>query len=166
LEQHTFIDSKFRLAILAAKRAKQLVNGAKKRVDTTADNPLNVALEELIKGHINYQVIEDLERENAQREALASLSDEPENSFLFSPRDKSSSLNFNDDDDEDEDELDDDDADDDNEDEDNEDEEDNDDDSESEPDDEEEDDYNDDAEDDDYDNDDFEVGDDDDDYDN
>lgn len=100
MEQLDFVDSKFRLAILAAKRAKQLVGGAKRRIETGSDNPLSIALEEITEGHINYQVIEEFEREAAEREAMASLSDDSENSFLFNTKDDSSSLNFNEDEEE------------------------------------------------------------------
>jgi len=53
------IDSKFRLAILAAKRAKQLVHGAKKKVDIDAENPLTVAIEEINQGKINFHILEE-----------------------------------------------------------------------------------------------------------
>lgn len=56
METPNFVDSKFRLAILASKRAKQLVNGAKKKIDVHAENPLTVALEEIKLGLINFHV--------------------------------------------------------------------------------------------------------------
>lgn len=59
METPGFIDSKFRLAILAAKRAKQLVSGAKKKIDLTAENPLTVALEEVYRGKISFQIFEE-----------------------------------------------------------------------------------------------------------
>lgn len=69
-----FIDSKFRLAILAAKRAKQLVHGAKKKVDINAENPLTVAMEEIRQEKISFQVLNEdaleLEREAAAREEM------------------------------------------------------------------------------------------------
>ena len=58
MEKLDFIDSKFRLAILAAKRGKQLVAGAKKRVDTNAENPLTIAIEEIYKGKVKFRVLE------------------------------------------------------------------------------------------------------------
>ena len=63
METPGFIDSKFRLAILAAKRAKQLVSGAKKKIDITAENPLTVALEEVYRGKISFQIFEEEEFE-------------------------------------------------------------------------------------------------------
>ena len=58
MEKFDFIDSKFRLSILAAKRAKQLVGGSKKRVDTDAENPLTIALEEIYDGKVHFQILE------------------------------------------------------------------------------------------------------------
>jgi DNA-directed RNA polymerase subunit omega len=52
------IDSKFRLCILAAKRAKQIVHGSKKKVDINAENPLTIAIEEIKQGKIDFQIIE------------------------------------------------------------------------------------------------------------
>jgi len=49
------VDSKFRLVILAARRAKQLIAGDRKRVDIKAENPLTVALEELRQGKIDVE---------------------------------------------------------------------------------------------------------------
>jgi len=59
LETPGFIDSKFRLAILAAKRAKQLVSGARKKIDVTAENPLTVALQEIQLGKISFQIFDE-----------------------------------------------------------------------------------------------------------
>lgn len=61
LEIPGLVDSKFRLAILAAKRAKQIVNGSKKRVDINAENPLTIALEEIYRGKISFQIFEEEE---------------------------------------------------------------------------------------------------------
>ncbi len=59
VEKLDFIDSKFRLAILAAKRGKQLVAGAKKRVDTHAENPLTIAIEEIYQGKVKFKILEE-----------------------------------------------------------------------------------------------------------
>ena len=61
MEKLDFIDSKFRLAILAAKRGKQLVAGAKKRVDTSAENPLTIAIEEIYKKKVKFRILEPYE---------------------------------------------------------------------------------------------------------
>jgi DNA-directed RNA polymerase subunit omega len=62
LEKLDFIDSKFRLAILAAKRGKQLLAGAKKRVDTSAENPLTIAVEEIYRGKVKFRILEENEK--------------------------------------------------------------------------------------------------------
>ncbi len=51
----TSIDSKYRLVLLAAKRAKQLQKGAKPRVQSTSKKTTRVALEEIQRGLVQYQ---------------------------------------------------------------------------------------------------------------
>lgn len=46
------VDNTFALVVTAAKRARQLVQGAPKLVDSDSTNPLTVALEELAQGAI------------------------------------------------------------------------------------------------------------------
>jgi len=62
LENNNFIDSKFRLVLIAAKRAKQLVKGAKPKVDLKAENPLTVALEEIDEGKVNFKIINNKDK--------------------------------------------------------------------------------------------------------
>ena len=52
------IDSKFRFVILAAKRAKQLLHGAKPKVKSRSKNPIRVAQEEVRDGVIDFEIIE------------------------------------------------------------------------------------------------------------
>jgi DNA-directed RNA polymerase omega subunit len=54
----TEIDSKYRLVLLAAKRSKQLQRGAKPRIISVAKKTTRVALEEVQRGLIQYQIIE------------------------------------------------------------------------------------------------------------
>jgi DNA-directed RNA polymerase subunit omega len=49
------IDSKYALVVLAAKRAKQLKEGARPLIDTPSTNPLTIALEEIARGQLKYQ---------------------------------------------------------------------------------------------------------------
>jgi DNA-directed RNA polymerase subunit omega len=51
------IDSKFRLAILVARRAKQLIGGARRKIEIKTDNPLTVAMEEFRQGKIDFNVL-------------------------------------------------------------------------------------------------------------
>lgn len=78
MEKLDFIDSKFRLAILAAKRAKQLVAGAKKRVDTNAENPLTIAIEEIYQGKVKFRILEENELTKEKDAASLLLGNEEE----------------------------------------------------------------------------------------
>ncbi len=51
------IDSKYRFIILAAKRAKQLLKGAKPKVQGKSRNPIRIAQAEVRKGLIEYEII-------------------------------------------------------------------------------------------------------------
>ena len=54
------VGNKFKVAILAAKRAKQIMKTGKKKIDIEAFNPLTVALEEIKRGLVtNETIIED-----------------------------------------------------------------------------------------------------------
>ena len=49
------IDSKYALVVLAAKRARQIKEGARPLVPTDSANPLTVALEEIAGGKVKYE---------------------------------------------------------------------------------------------------------------
>jgi DNA-directed RNA polymerase omega subunit len=59
------IDSKYRLIILAAKRSKQLQRGARPRIDIDSVKHKNtrIALEEVMRGRVNFTVTKDGEEE-------------------------------------------------------------------------------------------------------
>ena len=70
MEDYKGIDSKFRLAILAAKRAKRILKGSKKKVDIIAENPLTIALQEMKEGKFDVEMLmgeEELEAQGADR---------------------------------------------------------------------------------------------------
>ncbi|MGI8898191.1 MAG: DNA-directed RNA polymerase subunit omega [Pyrinomonadaceae bacterium] len=52
------VDSKYRLIILAAKRSKQLQRGARPRIeiDPLKHKPTRIALEEVMRGKVNFTV--------------------------------------------------------------------------------------------------------------
>ena len=50
------IESKFRLVHIAARRAEQLMQGARKRVDTTHTKPARIALDEVHADLIRWQI--------------------------------------------------------------------------------------------------------------
>ena len=51
------IDSKYRFIILAAKRAKQLLKGAKPKIQGKSKNPIRIAQAEVRAGLIEYEII-------------------------------------------------------------------------------------------------------------
>jgi len=89
LEKFDFIDSRFRLALLAARRAKQLVNGSRKRVDASAENPLTTAIDEIFSGRIKYKTLTEDEMERLSSSFYNSTStseteeEEEEDDVLF-----------------------------------------------------------------------------------
>lgn len=62
------IDSKFRFVILASKRAKQLLQGAKPKIKSKSKNPIRVAQKEVREGFIDYELIE-IKKEEIQEPA-------------------------------------------------------------------------------------------------
>ena len=54
------VDSKYRLIILAAKRSKQLQRGARPRIeiDPVKHKPTRIALEEVMRGKVNFKIQE------------------------------------------------------------------------------------------------------------
>ena len=61
----TEVDSKYRLIILAAKRSKQLQRGAQPRIeiDPQKHKPTRIALEEVMRGRVHFDIKEDGEAE-------------------------------------------------------------------------------------------------------
>ena len=58
MKTSTDIDSKFRFVILAAKRAKQLLKGAKPKLKSKSKNLIRIAQEEVKKGMVDYEIIQ------------------------------------------------------------------------------------------------------------
>jgi DNA-directed RNA polymerase subunit omega len=80
------IGNKFKVAVLAAKRAKQIMKTGKKKVDIKASNPLTVALAEIENGLIDYEILREEERafieEKIEQTATEEITDETENSEI------------------------------------------------------------------------------------
>jgi DNA-directed RNA polymerase omega subunit len=57
-EEQPTMDSKYRMIIVAAKRSKQLQRGARPRVemDTQKHKPTRIALEEVMRGKVNFSL--------------------------------------------------------------------------------------------------------------
>lgn len=51
------VDSKFRFVIVASKRAKQLLKGAKPKIKTKSRNPIRVAQTEVRAGVIEFEIL-------------------------------------------------------------------------------------------------------------
>jgi DNA-directed RNA polymerase subunit omega len=49
------VDSKYTLVVLAAKRARELMNGEPSTVDSKSNKQVTIALEEVAKGKIAYE---------------------------------------------------------------------------------------------------------------
>ncbi len=62
------IDSKYRFIILAAKRAKQLLKGAKPKIQGKSKNPIRIAQTEVRSGLIEYEILPTHMEETPERE--------------------------------------------------------------------------------------------------
>jgi DNA-directed RNA polymerase omega subunit len=62
------IDSKYRFIILAAKRAKQLLKGAKPKIQSKSKSPIRIAQAEVRSGLIEYEIIPTRMDEVPERE--------------------------------------------------------------------------------------------------
>ncbi|HVG38763.1 MAG TPA: DNA-directed RNA polymerase subunit omega [Pyrinomonadaceae bacterium] len=62
-EQPEMIDSKYRLIIVAAKRSKQLLRGARPRVemDSQKHKPTRIALEEVQRHKVPFEILNESE---------------------------------------------------------------------------------------------------------
>ncbi|HKX29326.1 MAG TPA: DNA-directed RNA polymerase subunit omega [Blastocatellia bacterium] len=56
------IDSKYRKILIAAKRSKQIQKGARPRVNLSNAKPTRVALEEVERGLVNFELTQALEK--------------------------------------------------------------------------------------------------------
>ena len=65
-------DSKFRLILIAAQRARQLQGGARPLIHTTARKPTRIAQEELRAGVLPYEVLAPSAEDGASKGAASS----------------------------------------------------------------------------------------------
>ena len=73
------VESRYSLVVLAAKRAKQLRDGAPKLIETASTNPITVALEEIAAGKVKYRLLGDdelLAIETRRRAAIESFEEQ------------------------------------------------------------------------------------------
>jgi DNA-directed RNA polymerase subunit K/omega len=62
------IDSKFRYVIVASKRAKELLKGAKPKIKSKSKNLIRVAQEEVENGYIDYEIVPEKVKEVSDTE--------------------------------------------------------------------------------------------------
>jgi DNA-directed RNA polymerase subunit omega len=80
-------DSTFRYILIAAKRAGQLIEGARPRVDTRFAKPTTIALAELEAGAVPWRIVSPEEFESLrQAELQAREKEEQPPTFLQAPR--------------------------------------------------------------------------------
>jgi DNA-directed RNA polymerase subunit K/omega len=68
LERYGDLDSKFRFIILASKRAKQLLQGAKPKIKTKSKNLIRIAQAEVRAGLVDYEIVQPKKEEAHEAE--------------------------------------------------------------------------------------------------
>jgi DNA-directed RNA polymerase omega subunit len=76
LKTYGNIDSKYRFVIIAAKRAKELLKGAKPRVKTKAKNPVRIAQSEVKMGLVDFEILKPKKEEVPEQEERVFLGEE------------------------------------------------------------------------------------------
>lgn len=72
------VDSKFRFVILASKRAKELLRGAKSKIKSKSKNPIRIAQEEIAQNVIDYEIIQSKKEEDFESKEEALIGEELE----------------------------------------------------------------------------------------
>ena len=70
------IDSKFRFVIIASKRAKELLKGAKPRVKSKSKNPIRIAQSEVKMGLVDYEILKSKKEEIPEQEERVFLGEQ------------------------------------------------------------------------------------------
>ncbi|HOI44854.1 MAG TPA: DNA-directed RNA polymerase subunit omega [Candidatus Aminicenantes bacterium] len=73
---HGNIDSKFRFVILASKRAKELLKGAKPKIKSKSKNPIRIAQSEVGQGVIEFEILPTVKDEAPEREERVFMGEE------------------------------------------------------------------------------------------
>ena len=76
MKAYSDIDSKFRFVILASKRAKQLLQGAKPKIKSRSKNLIKIAQEEVKKGFVEFELVESKPEERRQTDNEAFIGEE------------------------------------------------------------------------------------------
>jgi DNA-directed RNA polymerase omega subunit len=70
------VDSKYRFVIVASKRAKELLTGAKTRLKTKARNPIRIAQTEVKLGLVEFEILKTKKEELPEPEERVFLGEE------------------------------------------------------------------------------------------
>lgn len=70
------IDSKYRFVIIASKRAKELLKGAKARIKSRAKNPVRIAQQEVELGLVDFEILKSKEESVSDKEERVFLGEE------------------------------------------------------------------------------------------
>jgi DNA-directed RNA polymerase omega subunit len=76
LDTYGKIDSKFRFVILASKRAKQLIRGAKTKIRSKSKNPIRIAQVETKEGLVDYEILKSSRQDIIDTEEQVIIADE------------------------------------------------------------------------------------------
>lgn len=68
MREYADIDSKFRFVVIAAKRAKDLLKGAKPKVKSKSKNLIRIAQEEVEQGLIEFEIVESAVDEEVEEQ--------------------------------------------------------------------------------------------------
>ena len=69
------VDSKFRYVLVAAKRAKQLIKGAKPKITLKTKNPIRIAQAEVQNGLIEFHIIQNVSEDVVEDPSLIHAGD-------------------------------------------------------------------------------------------
>ena len=75
MKEYRNFDSKFRFVIVASKRAKELLKGAKPRIKAKARNPIRIAQNEVKMGAVEYEIIKSKKEEIREQEERVLLAE-------------------------------------------------------------------------------------------
>lgn len=75
MELYGNVDSKFRFVIVAAKRAKQLIKGAKTKIDLKTKNPIRLAQAEVRAGLIDFHILQNITEDIVEDPSLIHAGD-------------------------------------------------------------------------------------------
>lgn len=68
LKSYGGVDSKFKFVLLASKRAKQLLRGAKPKVKSRSKSLIRIAQEEVVEGAVDYEIVQRKKEEEYRPE--------------------------------------------------------------------------------------------------